>query len=292
MSPTSQKVSDKKVVTRSVSSASGKSLNSPNSSSSLLSTDEFKKVMSSIKSAQEETLSHCKALLSSQNKEFGKLKLSVDQLFSQISELRSENNLLREDLASLKHRVTNLESNHSINSPSLNSDAMPQLLHELTERDKCSYNFIVHGLPESTASLANTRIADDLKSLSDTAQLLTLSLPPDAKLFRLGVGGNNKARPLKVIFPSKELASTFINDFNVGKRNARAHSISISVVRDRTLLERKHIRRVYAELDERKKNGESNIMVKYRNGIPSIAPVTNRSVSMTNASSSGFTKSN
>jgi len=135
------------------------------------------------------------------------------------------------------------------------TDTKPQLLHELTERDKCSYSLIVHGLPESTASLANTRIADDFKSLSDTAQLLTLSLPPDVKLFRLGGGGSNKVRPLKVIFPSKELASTFINEFNVGKRNARAHSISIAVVRDRTLLERKHIRRVYTELEERKQNG-------------------------------------
>jgi len=91
--------------------------------------------------------------------------------------LRSENNLLREDLSSLKNRVTNLESNQSINSPQFaDCDTMPQLLHELTERDKCSYSLIVHGLPESTASLANTRIADDLKSLSDTAQLLTLSL--------------------------------------------------------------------------------------------------------------------
>lgn len=99
-------------------------------------------------------------------------------------------------------------------------------------------------------------------------------------------------RPLKVIFPSKEFASTFINEFIVYKRNARSHSIPIAVVRDRTLLERKHIRRVYTELDERKKNGESNIMVKYRNGIPSIAPVTNRSVSKTNTTSSVVTKSN
>jgi len=134
--------------------------------------------MLSTKNAQEETLSHCKALLSSQTKEFGMLKLSVDQLFSQIIELRSENNLLREDLASLKKRVTNLESNQSINSPSLNSDIMPQLLLELTERDKCSYSLIVHGLTESMSSLAKTRIADDFRSLSDTAQLLRLSLPP------------------------------------------------------------------------------------------------------------------
>jgi len=56
MSSAAQKVSDKKVI------------NSPNSSSSPLSASEFNKVMSSIKNAQDETLSHCKALLSSQNK--------------------------------------------------------------------------------------------------------------------------------------------------------------------------------------------------------------------------------
>jgi len=99
-------------------------------------------------------------------------------------------------------------------------------------------------------------------------------------------------RSLKVVFSTKELASNFINKFNVGKRNASAHSISISVVRDRTLLERKYIRRIYAELEEREKNGESNIMVKYRNGIPSIAPVTSRSVTKTNSTSSGINKTN
>jgi hypothetical protein len=110
--------------------------------------------MLSIKNAQEGILSHCKALLLSQTKEFSKLKLSVDQLFSQIIDLRSENNLLCKDLASLKNRVTNLESNQSINSPLLNSDTMLQLLHELTERDKCSYSLILHGLPaESTSSI-------------------------------------------------------------------------------------------------------------------------------------------
>lgn len=103
--------------------------------------------MSSIKNAQDETLSHCKGLLSSQNKEFGKLKSSVDQLFSQISELRSENNLLREHLLSLKNRVTNLESNQSVNSHFSDCDTMPQLLHELTERDECSYSLMVHELP-------------------------------------------------------------------------------------------------------------------------------------------------
>jgi len=78
---------------------------------------------------------------------------------------------------------------------------MPQLLQEFTERDKCSFNIIVHGLPESTASIPNTRLADDLKSLSDTAQLISLSRPPDVKVFRLdGVGSNKMLNILNLNF--------------------------------------------------------------------------------------------
>jgi len=47
----------------------------------------------------------------------------------------------------------------------------------------------------------------------------------------------------------------------------------ISVTRDRTPSEREAIRLVYADLGNRKKNGESDLVIKYRDGFPYILPV-------------------
>jgi hypothetical protein len=46
--------------------------------------------------------------------------------------------------------------------------------------------------------------------------------------------------------------------------------LEILVVRDRTIMERQEIRRVYVELDARKAKGERNIAIRYTNGVPSI----------------------
>lgn len=114
---------------------------------------------------------------------------------------------------------------------------MPQLVQENSKREKCSYNIIVRGLPESSTSIPSTGKADDLKALFEIAQLLSLSWLFDSKLFRLSGKGTNN-RSLKVIFPSKELAIRFLSDFNTSKRNASGITIFIFVARGRTLLER------------------------------------------------------
>lgn len=46
----------------------------------------------------------------------------------------------------------------------------------------------------------------------------------------------------------------------------------ISVTRDRTPCKREAIRRVYTDLENRKKNGESDLVIKYRDGLPYIVP--------------------
>lgn len=63
-----------------------------------------------------------------------------------------------------------------------------------------------------------------------------------------------------------------IKDFNTGMRVCSCNDISriIFISHDRTRIEREAIRRIYTELDLRKNNGESNITIRYRHGIPFI----------------------
>lgn len=130
------------------------------------------------------------------------------------------------------------------------------------------YNATVHGILEPTATLPIDRAANDFKLLSNATQLSLISLPSNIKLHRLGRANNKNPRSVKTIFNSRK--------FNVGKRthDATGQAISISVSRDRTILERHEIRQVYVELEVRKKSGEHNIAFKYRNRIPFIAFTT------------------
>ncbi|KAF0746697.1 Uncharacterized protein FWK35_00024588 [Aphis craccivora] len=99
-----------------------------------------------------------------------------------------------------------------------------------------------------------------------------MSLPADVKMIRLGHTIGKNPRPLKVIFSSKITSQQFIKDLVTGMRSRAATDppLLVSVVRDRTLMERQQVSHVYADLEQRRKNGENNIVVRHFNGVPSI----------------------
>lgn len=190
-----------------------------------------------------------------------------------MGELRSEKATLRVDLTSLERRVTTIESNPINVMPNDNVNHVPNLLQELSDREKCLSNIVVHGLPDSTQLLQAARISNDVKCINEF--ILPFSLPlPHPKLFRLGRvnADSDEPRSLKVVFPTEEQALQFISDFNTSKRTTESGNNlnTIHISRDCTILERQEIRRVYVELDKRKKSGELNISIRYKNETPRI----------------------
>lgn len=125
---------------------------------------------------------------------------------------------------------------------------------------------------EFSKSSPSVRMASDLKQLNEIIKILSLSIPYDSNLFRLDRVNAGKLRPLKVIFRTKEYAHHFVYDLNTGKHTVdlRSYHLPIRVSRDRTLLECNGIRRVYEEFDSWKKQGEHNIVLRSRNGVPHI----------------------
>ncbi|CAI6360072.1 unnamed protein product [Macrosiphum euphorbiae] len=236
-----------------------------------LSSEEFNRVISAMRKTQDATLAQCKALSLSFNKKFCELQASVDSLASQIVDVRADNTSLRNELSTLNNRIGVIESDVG-KLPSSSGDNIPQLLQELSEREKCSFNAIVHGLIESSATIPTERLSDDLQHLSESILPLAMSLPSDVKMIRLGRTIGKNPRPLKVIFSSKITSQQFIKDFVTGMRSRTTTDppLLVSVVRDRTLMERQQVRQVYADLEQRRKNGENNIVVRHFNGVPSI----------------------
>ncbi|XP_050529713.1 uncharacterized protein LOC126899159 [Daktulosphaira vitifoliae] len=260
--PNSPKTISNQVITRSNSATAAKASKATLSAPTPLSAEEFRLAFAEIQSTQKQ----CKTLCASLNKMFSELKNSVDLLSSQLAEIRAENTTIKSDITNLQERISALET------ASKNDSVLPNLLSEISEREKSLFNIVVHGLSESSETSPSSRANDDIKKLNEVIQPLSLSVLSDCKLFRLGRPNNTKPRPLKVIFSSKEQASSFVIDFNTGKRSLGADNNlqNIHVSRDRTLLERQEIRRVYQDLDNRKKQGETNITIRYRNGFPYI----------------------
>lgn len=125
----------------------------------------------------------------------------------------------------------------------------------------------MYDLPESLKLLPATRISD-IKLFNEIIQPISMSLPPNPKLFRMDHANSGKPQPLKVVFPTKELANSFISNFNTNRRSSESgnNRIAIHISRDCTFLERQEIRCVYTELNNRRKQSEY-ITIRYRNGV-------------------------
>jgi len=155
------------------------------------------------------------------------------------------------------------------------ADIIPTLLQEISERERSSRNIIIPGIPESSSDNVTERISSDSLKISEIIQPYFPDLPTNLKFIRLGKPSNRGAGPLKLFLSSTEVALNVITDYNNGVKDLPIASTDhrISVVRDRTLREREFIRSVYADLENRRKNGETN-MVKYRDGLPCIVLIS------------------
>lgn len=239
----------------------------------VLSLDELAIAISDLRHIQEETLTQCKALHTSQTKKFGDLQMTLNSLNAQINDLRTQNANLRTELSALQDRFLTLETNVTSSSPSAPAPvpvAVTQLMHELSERKKCSCNVIAYGVSESSAPDVDTRVADDLRNLTVALSPLSISLPMDIKMFRLGKPTGSSTRPLKIVFNNSDHATKALSAFRLASTDTSLTSTQIKLVRDKTVLERELLRNCHAELDRRKNSGESNLTISYVNGTPSV----------------------
>ncbi|KAL4126817.1 hypothetical protein QTP88_011026 [Uroleucon formosanum] len=241
------------VVTRSNSSSSTKSTKATSSSTSSpsLSVADFHKTMAEFQ--------------------------SITLLTIQVADLKNESSIFRNNINDLNKRIQALESTSGSHLTST-ADIVSTLLHDIAERERFSRNVIIRGIPESTSSILADIISGDTTKITEALETYLPAVPFSLKSIRLGKPSDRGPRSLKIFLSSKEVALKLISDFNIGVRDLPStRSRSISVVHDRTLWEREFIRSIYTELDNRRKNGVSNIMVKYRDGIPSIVPISSSS---------------
>eukprot|EP00102_Acyrthosiphon_pisum_P024314 XP_016661524.1 PREDICTED: RNA-directed DNA polymerase from mobile element jockey-like [Acyrthosiphon pisum] len=205
------------------------------------------------------------SLSTSQSSQFKELNSSISGLSSKVAELVAENASLRADVSVLCSRVDHLESR-----PVLSNNSSAVIFRESTERSKIEFNAIAYGVPESAANTAALRFKDDLLTLGNHLTKLSVPVPTDSKLIRLGNGNAKKPRPLKIICQSKTDASQLISNFNSQLRNGGLPEPGFRIVRDKTTLERELLRKAHADLQLKIDGGSSDFTIYYVNGLPSV----------------------
>lgn len=173
---------------------------------------------------------------------------------------------LLDSIQKLNDTVNKLQEKINImpaNSSRENTNDPEEIINEISERQKRAKNIIIYKLEESNNDTAKTKeiinmIAPDV----DTSNI---------KLLRLGNPNNNNIRPLKVTLNNPEESAKIIYNKKKLKQN---NTYNVQLTFDLTNIQRSYLKTVVDEMENRKNNGE-NLYIKYVNGKPTIAKVSN-----------------
>lgn len=183
------------------------------------------------------------------NDKIGKLEKEIDDLKQKLSNTRP---------------VTDI-----VDTLRPNSQLPIDTFIELQERSERSKNLIVHNIEESKSADLNERIEHDKTQVRAILEKLGRGTITNFKVIRIG-RKVQKARPIKLLLPDQATALECL------KQKKKLQGSNISITADRTALQRAHLKELYAELEHRKKDGESDLIISYHKGHPQISKINNR----------------
>lgn len=189
--------------------------------------------------------------------------LEHTKLKDDVSELKNANAVLEEKIASLENKMANTpKMPENLTAPPSNSN-YEEMVAEFQDRYLRQKNILIMGIAEPKNTVTKERRAHDKAEVEKILSALDEQCPEPVKLIRLGKYNQEKSRPIKAIFKSKEEAVTVLR-----KRNDVPENVKI--VSDETPMQKKYLYELKDQLKLREENGETNLRIKYVNGIPRI----------------------
>lgn len=219
----------------------------------------------------------CLALRPSSRRRIKYLCVDCEQGIHQIPKLISLVNDLKDEVRNLKEKYAELNdcASSSAVAPSNISNVMAseEIINEVFERNKRSQNIIIYNSTEEGTSKQD-QIRRDVIAVQKLFQEVGVD-GQQIKPIRLGKFDSTKdrrARPIKVHLSSTDDVFKVLRKFNQTKGNTQFSDLSVSP--DRTPKQIAVFRAVRSELLGRIAEGETNLKIKYRNGIPTIVHLT------------------
>lgn len=191
------------------------------------------------------------------------------ELGNDFASLKSVIVSLQDEIKALK--ITIRDSNPSASTPLVQTE---MIIQEICEREKRKNNIIVYGCKESDCRSNKEQIVLDEALVRDVCEELHV-VDDNLKVFRLGKFDQTKTernRPIKVSFSNESNVIKVLR--GLPKLGKITRFSGISIYRDRTPMQAQLHKDIKAELSQRLDNGESNLQIKYKKGIPTIVSTT------------------
>ncbi|CAI6353558.1 unnamed protein product [Macrosiphum euphorbiae] len=184
----------------------------------------------------------------------------IDLLSTQLTEVLDDNKSLRIKVEQLETKLLDIERTQ--NTEPLGATAQEKVYSELLDRQSRARNVILFNVPEPSVP-DQSQDTSTAKDILNTIGVQTIPV----SIHRLGKL-SNKPRPLRVTLPNSsdvfEVLRVKRQLLNVSNLNA------IRISSDQTLQQRKYFASTMAVLKNRRDSGESDLFIKYINGLPTI----------------------
>lgn len=192
----------------------------------------------------------------------------------ELKNLKTQNCTFQEEITLLK---TKLSTDNKIlcdvnkNQPQFDCEYMAL---EIQDRAKRQYNVIIGGISELNDKNSTIRREYDTNQALSIIQTIYKECPNPLRCIRLGKYNSEKTRYLKVTFQQQQTVIHILrNKSNLTNDNVR-------IFPDQTPMQIKYMKEQRAELLRRTESGESDLTIRYINGIPKIIKNTAKNYSI------------
>lgn len=188
------------------------------------------------------------------------------QLVETINELKQIMSSLKAEVESLNTRVAESDATNCFRG-----FQFEEVIQEATERINRKQNLIIYGIPEQSSSIPSERQTRDTTAVKDVLAHLSPNIDIDnIKPVRLGKYDSTRdsSRAIKIRLNEERAVYQLLGKAKNLKDSARYARINISP--DRTRKQIEYYQTLKDELARRTESGETNLKIKYINGIPRI----------------------
>lgn len=172
-------------------------------------------------------------------------------------EFFKENKLLKSTISIMESRISVLEAK-------LSNIASEEVFYEIIDRQSKCRNLICFNVPEN---LPHSTVDEMPSILEIFRQMSTHEIIP-MNILRLGKV-SNQCRPIRITLQNQHDVFNVLKNKNKLRHCDKLQHIKLST--DRTLLQRKYIKSILDELNNRKSAGETDLYIQYVNNVPAVS---------------------
>lgn len=195
-------------------------------------------------------------------------KKSVNWTCQKCDQLGNDINSLKAAIVALQNEIRNIKP---VENVTLNNIQFEEIVQEVSERQSRQRNLLIFGMKEQSSAISkDERISSEKMEVSKLISYVSLGADAQiTNMHRLGKFDKDRSspRPIKITLNSREIALELIRK-SPSLKNSTFKQISLSF--DKTPKQLEYYKQLKLELEERKNNGETNVKIKYFNGVPKI----------------------